>query len=252
MKASPKVTAAIGAHTDASGSASYNLRLSQRRATAVRSYLIGKGISASRLKARGYGETKLLNRCGRRVRCSDAEKRKNRRIELTLKGLPTDSAALAPWLVLAGHVPKKPVVQPKVPKMNPGTPMRTNPLPEANNSVPLPKMEQKKPPSKGDYFSELSEGKQTQNVPKPLPRSFAGYTIEIACTAKPVAAGAELLRLHNPVYLRQEAGVQYCYFVGAFFTLPEAQQFFQEKIMLTVPTARIVIFSDNTKNYVTQ
>jgi outer membrane protein OmpA-like peptidoglycan-associated protein len=50
----------ISSHTDARGSDSYNLRLSQDRAKSVVDYLIQKGIAKDRLIAQGYGETKLL------------------------------------------------------------------------------------------------------------------------------------------------------------------------------------------------
>ena len=47
-------------HTDATGSADYNLRLSQRRANAVVAYLTLRGVSRDRLRAAGYGEYRLL------------------------------------------------------------------------------------------------------------------------------------------------------------------------------------------------
>lgn len=50
----------ISSHTDARGSDSYNMKLSQERAKSVVDYLIEKGIRADRLVAQGYGETKLL------------------------------------------------------------------------------------------------------------------------------------------------------------------------------------------------
>lgn len=53
----PDITVEIQGHTDSRGSDAYNLRLSQERAEAVRTYLIGRGIAANRLTARGYGET---------------------------------------------------------------------------------------------------------------------------------------------------------------------------------------------------
>lgn len=136
LNAAPAVTAEIGAHTDASGSAAYNLRLSQRRAEAVRAYLVKKGVAARRLKARGYGETQPINRCRRGVRCSEAEKRQNRRVELRLRGLPADSAAQAPWLQLGGLPSRKPSPPPGVPKMTHPPSTAARPLPEANNSVP--------------------------------------------------------------------------------------------------------------------
>ncbi len=51
----------IEGHTDASGSASYNRQLSQQRASAVSHYLAKNySISASRMRARGVGESKPL------------------------------------------------------------------------------------------------------------------------------------------------------------------------------------------------
>jgi outer membrane protein OmpA-like peptidoglycan-associated protein len=50
----------VAGHTDAKGSAQYNKQLSQRRAEAVKSYLVSKGIDAGRLDAVGYGSEQLL------------------------------------------------------------------------------------------------------------------------------------------------------------------------------------------------
>ena len=46
----------MGGHTDSNGSNELNLRLSQARVDAVKSYLITKGVAASRIDAVGYGE----------------------------------------------------------------------------------------------------------------------------------------------------------------------------------------------------
>ncbi len=50
----------VQGHTDDQGAEDYNLELSQRRAEAVRKYLIGQGIDPDRLVARGYGEAQPL------------------------------------------------------------------------------------------------------------------------------------------------------------------------------------------------
>lgn len=50
----------IEGHTDVVGSDTYNQRLSQRRAVAVRSYLVSQGIDAGRLRAVGFGEQHTL------------------------------------------------------------------------------------------------------------------------------------------------------------------------------------------------
>jgi len=67
----------VAGHTDDRSTDEYNLELSQRRAEAVRAYLIGKGISADRLTAKGYGESKP-------IADNDTEdgRFKNRRVEL--------------------------------------------------------------------------------------------------------------------------------------------------------------------------
>jgi outer membrane protein OmpA-like peptidoglycan-associated protein len=57
LKAEPDIRVRIEGHTDSIGTEQYNLRLSQRRADAVRQYLINGGIAASRLEAVGKGES---------------------------------------------------------------------------------------------------------------------------------------------------------------------------------------------------
>lgn len=53
----PTILIELGAHTDSKGEDDYNLKLSEARAKSVVDYLISKGISRSRLMAKGYGET---------------------------------------------------------------------------------------------------------------------------------------------------------------------------------------------------
>lgn len=67
----------IQGHTDSDGPAEINLDLSQRRADAVRNYLVDQGVDANRLNATGYGETALLIDPEE----SDEDKAANRRIE---------------------------------------------------------------------------------------------------------------------------------------------------------------------------
>jgi OmpA-OmpF porin, OOP family len=50
----------VEGHTDSVASPPYNMDLSQRRAESVRAYLIGKGVSSSRLTAKGFGETRPI------------------------------------------------------------------------------------------------------------------------------------------------------------------------------------------------
>lgn len=58
MKDVPSLKIEIGGHTDNTGSASLNEKLSADRAAAVVNYLTGKGISSSRMTSKGYGSNK--------------------------------------------------------------------------------------------------------------------------------------------------------------------------------------------------
>ncbi len=76
MNNHPDMKIEIAGHTDNSGSAKYNQRLSQNRANAVKQYLVNKGIKKGRIKGVGYGGTKPI------VNGTDAKsKQKNRRVE---------------------------------------------------------------------------------------------------------------------------------------------------------------------------
>jgi OOP family OmpA-OmpF porin len=72
-----RVVVEVAGHTDSVGSEAYNQGLSERRANAVLDYLVSKGVKASRLTARGYGEAQPV------ASNDTAEGRQaNRRVEL--------------------------------------------------------------------------------------------------------------------------------------------------------------------------
>ena len=82
MKIYKKINIDVRSHTDSRASDSYNMALSERRAQATIQYLITiGGIDKSRVTGRGYGETKLVNKCSNGVKCSEQEHAKNRRSE---------------------------------------------------------------------------------------------------------------------------------------------------------------------------
>jgi outer membrane protein OmpA-like peptidoglycan-associated protein len=81
MHENPTLKIELGSHTDSRGTVEYNRDLSQRRAQSVVDYLVTRGIARSRMVAKGYGESKLINRCSDGVECSDEEHQANRRTE---------------------------------------------------------------------------------------------------------------------------------------------------------------------------
>ncbi len=94
LKDNPGIIVELGSHTDSRGKSNYNLDLSQKRAESAVSYLVENGIDSTRISARGYGETKLVNGCKDGVKCSERKHQRNRRTELKITGfLETDPYA---------------------------------------------------------------------------------------------------------------------------------------------------------------
>ena len=81
MEKYPKMKVDIRSHTDSRQTHKYNERLSDRRAKSTLEYMVKNGIDRSRLTAKGFGETQLINGCSDGVNCSEAEHQKNRRSE---------------------------------------------------------------------------------------------------------------------------------------------------------------------------
>ena len=80
----PKLKIDIRSHTDSRQTEKYNNALSDRRAKSTRDWLIKAGIDASRLTAKGYGESQLVNHCADGVKCSELEHQANRRSEFVI------------------------------------------------------------------------------------------------------------------------------------------------------------------------
>ncbi|WCO01803.1 OmpA family protein [Psychroserpens ponticola] len=80
FKEYPKANFSIEGHTDSDGAKSSNQLLSERRASAVRDYLIANGINADRLTSTGFGEDYPIDSNKTR-----AGKANNRRVEVKLK-----------------------------------------------------------------------------------------------------------------------------------------------------------------------
>lgn len=77
LKSDPTKKIILNGYTDNVGDPASNLELSQKRALAVKNYLISKGISEARIKTNGYGENYPIA-----ANDSDANRKKNRRTEV--------------------------------------------------------------------------------------------------------------------------------------------------------------------------
>ncbi len=80
----PKWKLIIESHSDMRGTDTYNLQLSNKRAESTKIYLVNKGIPASRIIAKGFGESKPLIDCITKE-CSEEEHGINRRSDFVIK-----------------------------------------------------------------------------------------------------------------------------------------------------------------------
>ncbi len=70
----------VEGHTDSSGSDAYNQRLSERRAAAVKTYLLGRGVSHAKIETIGYGESRPIAN-----NTTPAGRTKNRRVVVKIR-----------------------------------------------------------------------------------------------------------------------------------------------------------------------
>ncbi|KYG03311.1 hypothetical protein BE21_52350 [Sorangium cellulosum] len=84
LQQNPKIKIEIQGHTDNKGAAAYNKKLSDRRAAAVKKYLVAKGIDEARLTSKGYGMEQPIV-----PNTSDQNRALNRRVQF----VRTESAA---------------------------------------------------------------------------------------------------------------------------------------------------------------
>jgi outer membrane protein OmpA-like peptidoglycan-associated protein len=159
MVANPGISVELGSHTDARGSDVYNQSLSQQRAESAVAYIIGEGVDKSRITAKGYGEAQIANRCANGVTCSEEEHQKNRRTELRITGISQDSMEYMRWESLENIVREEEMkagmkeignqkeykVEEKAPTPKVEERPKQKQMPEANNSVPMPKKQMPAP-----------------------------------------------------------------------------------------------------------
>jgi OmpA-OmpF porin, OOP family len=88
MSLNPELIIEIQSHTDSKGNDKYNLKLSQKRAESVVTYLVSKGIDAKRLKAQGFGESQPIAPNENKDGTDNPEGRaKNRRTDFKIVGV---------------------------------------------------------------------------------------------------------------------------------------------------------------------
>jgi outer membrane protein OmpA-like peptidoglycan-associated protein len=238
MRDNPGLSVELGSHTDARGRDAYNDTLSQRRAEAAVNYIIQEGgISAERITARGYGESQLINRCKNGVQCSEQEHQLNRRTELRITKIENPDLEKARWRSLETIVREeefdrqvKLLEGGQVIKIEETRPAK--PLPEANNSVPLP------PLTSNDISPAL-----------PLGNEFTGFKCEVLQSPTPLTSDAALFKQFKKVYAATDAQGRFYYFVGDATTKAANTKFFQTEVQPKYSSAQQVQFTKGVKTY---
>ncbi|MGG6229289.1 OmpA family protein [Tenacibaculum sp. SDUM215027] len=85
LKEYPTLKIHIESHTDSRGNDLYNSKLSENRAQATLDWFLKKGIDITRLTAKGYGESELINKCTNKTTCTEDEHQLNRRSMFIIK-----------------------------------------------------------------------------------------------------------------------------------------------------------------------
>lgn len=84
LKMYPDIKIDVRSHTDSRGNDNYNMKLSDRRAKSTMQWMINNGISKDRITGKGYGESRLVNKCANGVPCTPEEHQANRRSEFII------------------------------------------------------------------------------------------------------------------------------------------------------------------------
>jgi outer membrane protein OmpA-like peptidoglycan-associated protein len=79
--AHPGLSIAVEGHTDSTGADDYNMKLSERRAQEVRSFLVEEGLGSNTITAKGFGETQPVADNN-----TASGRQQNRRVELVVSG----------------------------------------------------------------------------------------------------------------------------------------------------------------------
>lgn len=87
MQDNPGLSVELGSHTDSRASVVYNQKLSEDRAMAAYKYVVNRGVAADRIGYKGFGESKLINKCTDGVTCSDEMHAQNRRTEYIIRAV---------------------------------------------------------------------------------------------------------------------------------------------------------------------
>lgn len=93
----PTMKVELSAHTDSRATVEYNNALSANRAKSAKNWLVENGVSADNIQAKGYGESKLKNKCSDGVPCTMKQHQRNRRVEFKVIKFDGEAIVSKEW-----------------------------------------------------------------------------------------------------------------------------------------------------------
>ena len=272
LKLNPSLVVELGSHTDSRGSEEANKILSQKRAQAAVDYILtSPWIEASRLKAKGYGESHLTNRCEDGVTCTDEEHQQNRRTELRIIGFTNDTYQEKSLLEIIHQEDMMTfVTSGESDKVYTGT---STPAPETQSKNPevkqhaTPKPDDKfnyetTPPSVNSTIGNEPKPKMDESPARVMPKEatipgtvniavnlksigeYSGYKVELFTVANPMTAEDPDLKMianevASDIFVDKLANGSFSYSVGNFQNWGETERFL-DKVSRKYPKAKIV------------
>jgi outer membrane protein OmpA-like peptidoglycan-associated protein len=206
MSQNPELILELGSHTDSRGKDDYNLELSEKRARSAVEYLVKNGqVDETKLAARGYGETRLVNRCVNGATCTDDEHAENRRTELKIIGI----------------APLKPEERKSLAQMK-----KNEQTDQLINSLQDQKIFEVKDTTSGQNF-------------------FTGIRVELLISEQELKPTHDVFKAFKTVKHIELDNGKHGYYTGTFNTPIDARDFMDKmKIKLKYPKARLIQFKN--------
>jgi len=255
MKDNPGISVELGSHTDSRGNDEYNQVLSQRRAAAAVAYIVSEGVDSTRITARGYGEFQLVNRCRNGVECSEGEHQQNRRTELRITGISEKTS----WKSLPQIIEEE-----ALERANKAKSPRQNRFQEANTSVPLPELKPS-PDDLTDRGESVAPAPSPHKLPeaKPnamdegasdvrilqLPATFKGCAVELARSEVELPPNHAAFRGQKEIFRLLENDGKFTYLIANLGPKDAATAFFKKKVKPSNKTAKLVLYTEQGKEY---
>ena len=229
MIENPQIKIELGSHTDSRASTKYNNELSQKRAEAAVNYLIHCGIDPSRMTAKGYGETQLVNKCADGVPCTEAEHQANRRTEFKI----TD---------INRSIPSQQISEPVITEVTASKSVQETTKPtEKLSTIKKAEPTQKTSPIVEEKKPMIVEPSKVQTTVDQTPSDDRVYfCVQLLAATGPIKVSAENFNGEKSVQ-EKKIGKYYKYFSGDFNKFEQALE--ERKRLLTkFPEAFIVAF----------